>query len=97
VRYDGFVCEGSTVAVDEPLVQTLSAAYARVHGHPPGLRPTTATTDARHFVRSGIPAVCFGPRAERIHGSDERVSIASMLQCAEVLAHFICEWAGVAT
>jgi acetylornithine deacetylase len=96
VRYDGFVCEGSTVAVDEPLVETLCAAYARVHGQVPGLRPTTATTDARHFVRSGIPAVCFGPRAERIHGIDERVSIASMLHCAEVLAHFICDWAGVA-
>jgi acetylornithine deacetylase len=96
VRYDGFVCEGCAVAVDEPLVQTLSAAYARVNGQPPGLRPTTATTDARHFVRSGIPAVCFGPRAERIHGVDERVSIASMLACAEVLAHFICDWAGVA-
>jgi acetylornithine deacetylase len=97
VRYDGFVCEGSTVAIDEPLVQILSGAYARVHGQAPGLRPTTATTDARHFVRSGIPAVCFGPRAERIHGIDERVSIASMLQCAEVLAGFICDWAGVAT
>ncbi|MEA2145758.1 MAG: acetylornithine deacetylase [Solirubrobacteraceae bacterium] len=97
VRYDGFVCEGSTVAVDEPLVQVLGGAYERVHGKPPGLRPTTATTDARHFVRSGIPAVCFGPRAERIHGIDERVSIASMLDCAEVLAHFICDWAGVAT
>jgi acetylornithine deacetylase len=96
VRYDGFVCEGSTVDVDEPLVQSLSAAYARVHGQPPGLRPTTATTDARHFVRNGIPAVCFGPRAERIHGIDERVSVTSMRRCAEVLAHFICDWAGVA-
>jgi acetylornithine deacetylase len=97
VRYDGFVCEGSTVAVDEPLVHILGGAYARVHGQPPALRPTTATTDARHFVRSGIPAVCFGPRAERIHGIDERVSIASMHSCAEVLARFICDWAGVAT
>jgi acetylornithine deacetylase len=96
VRYDGFVCEGSTVAVDEPLVQTLSAAYAHVHGRAPDLRPTTATTDARHFVRSGIPAVCFGPRAESIHGIDERVSISSMMQCAEVLARFIVDWAGAA-
>ncbi len=72
----------------------LSEAYASVHGEPPGLRPTTATTDARHFVRSGIPAVCFGPRAESIHGIDERVSISSMHDCAEVLARFIVEWCG---
>lgn len=96
VRYDGFVCEGSTVAADEPLVATLSDAYASVHGAPPALRPTTATTDARHFIRSGIPAVCFGPRAEAIHGIDERVSLASIRECAQVLATFIADWCGSA-
>ena len=96
VRYDGFTCEGSVVSTEDPLVQTLGAAYARVHGRRPALRPTTATTDARHFVRSGIPAVCFGARAESIHGIDERVSLRSMHDCAQVLAHFICDWAGVA-
>ena len=96
VRYDGFTCEGSVVSLDEPLVRVLSDAYARVHGAAPGLRPTTATTDARHFVRNGIPAVCFGARAQAIHGIDERVSLASMHDCARVLAHFICDWAGVA-
>jgi acetylornithine deacetylase len=92
VRYDGFVCEGSIVAPDIPLIESLSAAYAAVHGSPPALRPTTATTDARHFVRSGIPAVCFGARAESIHGIDERVSVASIHACAQVLARFIVDW-----
>jgi acetylornithine deacetylase len=95
VRYDGFVCEGSTVSPDEPLVRALADAYAETHGAPPELRPTTATTDARHFVRSGIPAVCFGPRAESIHGIDERVSIASLHACAEVLARFVVAWCGI--
>jgi acetylornithine deacetylase len=94
VRYDGFVCEGSEVSADEPLVQVLSRAYARVHGEGPALEATTATTDARHFIRSGIPAVCFGPRAERIHGIDERVSLSSMVECARVLAHFALDWCG---
>jgi acetylornithine deacetylase len=92
VSYDGFVCEGCTVAEDEPLVTGLSRAYERVHGARPELRPTTATTDARHFVRSGIPAVCFGPRAESYHGIDERVSVRSILDCAQVLCGFIVEW-----
>jgi acetylornithine deacetylase len=96
VRYDGFCCEGSVVAHDEPLVAGLSAAYARVHGAPPALEATTATTDARHFVRHGIPAVCFGPRAERIHGIDERVSLDSMLETAQVLALFVRDWCGEA-
>lgn len=94
VRYDGFVCEGSTVSAEEPLVRELCRSYAGVHGEPPALRPTTATTDARHFIRTGIPTVCFGPRAEDIHGIDERVSIASMLACAEVLARFVLQWCG---
>jgi acetylornithine deacetylase len=63
-----------------------------VHGSPPALVATTATTDARHFVRAGIPAVCFGPRAERIHGIDERVSLRSMVETAQVLAVFVRQW-----
>jgi acetylornithine deacetylase len=96
VRYDGFVCEGATVPVDAPLVQVLAGAYADVHGGAPALRPTTATTDARHFLRHGIPTVCFGPRGESYHGIDERVALASMHSCAEVLARFVLRWCGVA-
>lgn len=82
VRYDGFSCEGSIVAQDEPVAESLAGAYASLHGERPSLIPTTATTDARHFVREGIPAVCFGPRAEQIHGINERVSISSMIETA---------------
>ncbi|WP_051223858.1 ArgE/DapE family deacylase [Conexibacter woesei] len=95
VRYDGFRCEGSEVARDEPVVLALSDAYKMVHGGAaPELRATTATTDARHFVRRGIPAICFGPWAEDIHGIDERVSMTSMTQVATVLAHFVMDWCG---
>jgi acetylornithine deacetylase len=95
VRYDGFRCEGSVVAEDEPVVLALSDAYKLVHdGAAPGLRATTATTDARHFVRRGIPAICFGPWAEDIHGIDERVSMASVIEVATVLAHFVVDWCG---
>jgi acetylornithine deacetylase len=92
VRYDGFCAEGSTVSADEPLVEVLGGAYERVHGRRPRLEATTATTDARHFVRNGIPAVCFGPRAENIHGIDERVSLQSMSDTAHVLALFVRDW-----
>jgi acetylornithine deacetylase len=95
VRYDGFACEGSIVPDDEPVVAALADAYAQLHGSRPELVPTTATTDARHFVRHGVPAVCFGPRGERIHGIDERVSLRSMLETAQVLALFIRDWSGV--
>ncbi len=94
VRYDGFICEGCEVPADEPLVGTLAAAYEAVHGEAPALRATTATTDARHYVRNGIPTICYGPRGEGAHGVDERVSIASMHECAQVLARFTLAWCG---
>src|SRR4051794_35037698 len=96
VRYDGFVCEGAVVDAREPVVTVLGDAYARLHGERPALRATTATTDARHFVRAGIPAVCFGPRGERIHGIDERVSLRSVTESAQVLGLFIRDWCGLA-
>jgi acetylornithine deacetylase len=94
VRYDGFACEGSVVDEGEDVVVALADAYAAVHGERPPLLATTATTDARHFVRRGIPAICYGPRAERIHGVDERVSLRSMVEVARVLARFVLDWCG---
>ena len=52
------------------------------------------TNSARHFIRHGIPCVCFGPRGEDIHAIDERVSLRSMHECAEVLARFALAWCG---
>ncbi len=95
VRYDGFRCEGFTLPADEPVSLALADTYHRVVGTQAPLLATTATTDARHFVRRGIPAVCFGPLAEEIHGIDERVSIASMERAAQVLAVFVGDWCGL--
>jgi acetylornithine deacetylase len=95
MRYGGFSCEGFALGEDEPVAGALAGAYERLHGERPPLVPTTATTDARHFVRQGIPAVCFGPRAERIHGIDERVSLSSVLESAQVLALLVRDWCGL--
>ncbi|MFN8130107.1 MAG: ArgE/DapE family deacylase [Solirubrobacteraceae bacterium] len=96
VRFEGFSCEGFVVSESEPVIASLAGAYEAVLGVPPELVPTTATTDARHYVRSGIPTICFGPRAEEIHGIDERVSLSSLGQTATVLALFLRDWCGLA-
>jgi len=95
VRYEGFSCEGFALGGYEPVAETLAGAYERLHGERPPLVPTTATTDARHFVREGIPAVCFGPRAEQIHGIDERVSLGSVVGTAQALGLFVRDWCGL--
>jgi acetylornithine deacetylase len=96
VRYDGFAGQGVAVPADAPIVEALAAAHERVTGVPPERTATTATTDARVFVASGVPAVCFGPHAERIHGVDERVHLPSVVETAQVLAALACDWCGVA-
>ena len=94
IRYDGFSCEGAVVDENEPVIEALTDAYAAVRGSPPPLRSITSTTDARHFIRRGIPAVCFGPEARNLHGVDECVSVSSMLAVAQVLARFLLAWCG---
>ncbi len=95
IRYEGFSCEGFSLPIDEPVALALSESHGRLRGSPAPLLATTATTDARHFVRRGIPAVCFGPYAEEIHGIDERVSISSVVATAQSLAVFIKDWCGL--
>ncbi len=96
VRYDGLSCEGSTLADGEPIVQAVARAWEAVAGSPAGTGPTTATTDVRAFISAGIPAACIGPHAERIHGVDERVSVPSVVQTAQVLALLVRDWCGLA-
>ena len=96
VRYDGFACDGSRLADDEPVVRTLSAAWEAVAGAPASTGPTTATTDVRALIAAGIPAACIGPHAERIHGVDERVFLPSVVQTAQVLALLVRDWCGLA-
>lgn len=95
LRYDGFAGEGVEVPVDAPIVRALAAAHERVTGDVPSPLASTATTDARVFVASGVPTVCSGPRAERIHGVDERVHLPSVVTTAQVLALLVRDWCGV--
>lgn len=96
VRYDGFACEGAVVPADTPVVRELARAIERIDGGRPAAIASTATTDARAFVQHGIPAVCFGPLAESLHGVDERVYWPSVVQTAQVLALFVRDWCGLA-
>ena len=89
---DGFVLEGA-----EAPEAVLSQAHQAVTGQAgPQDQIWTALTDTRFYVLyHGIPALCYGPRAEAIHGFDERVDLTSVQRCTEVIALFIAEWCGL--
>jgi len=96
VTYRGFQAEGCVIDAAQPMVSVLSDCHRDTTGEAVSLVYGTGTTDARSFNLYGpIPATCYGPRGESIHGIDEWVSVASTLQVVEVLARFIARWCGV--
>lgn len=96
VEWIGFQAEGCSCRLDGDFGRALRRAHADLRGAPPAELKATCTTDVRFFeLYHGIPATCYGPRAENIHGVDERVSVDSMQRVAEVLANFVQRWCGV--
>ncbi len=93
VEWAGFQAEGCEFSVDGEFGRVIRGAHERWHGREPGRLKSTATTDARLFnLYYDIPATCYGPVAENIHGVDERVAIDSMHRVAEVMCSVIQDW-----
>ncbi|MFX1530294.1 MAG: ArgE/DapE family deacylase [Promethearchaeota archaeon] len=78
-----------------PLVKLLEANIKQFTEETPVYSGGSAGLDARFFVHHGIPAVSFGPYGERIHSTDERVSISSTLKTTEIILNTIMDWCGV--
>jgi acetylornithine deacetylase len=99
VVWNGFQAEGYVLGEDaEPGLREMEAALHTVKGARAKLREQkmTALTDTRFYgLYYDIPAFCIGPRAENIHGFDERVDLASVRDVTEVLAVFIARWCGL--
>ncbi len=98
VIWNGFQAEGYVLEGVEPALDVLGQSMRAVHGPETALHEhkMTALTDTRFYgLYYGIPSFCFGPRAENIHGFDERVDLQSVKEVTEVLALFIAQWCGL--
>ena len=96
ITFEGFHAPGCVVDLDSAPLQLLAKIHAEINGAPPAIYAATGTTDVRLFqLGAGIPATCYGPKAQRIHALDECVEIASMRRVAEVYARYIAEWCGL--
>jgi acetylornithine deacetylase len=69
----------------DPLVAHLQAAAAGV-GRPAPVEGKTAGLDCRFAAYFGMAALSFGPTGANIHGADEWVSVASIVETCKVLA-----------
>lgn len=101
IVYHGFNAEGYALGEDNSLAATqaigaLDRAHNTVNGTKLDRLAITATTDARFFgLYADTPALVYGPRAEAIHGFNERVELESMRRVTQATALFIADWCGL--
>ena len=95
VEWTGFFAKGYVLEPGSQAEATLARAHARAAGAALGTLVTPGYLDARVFaIYAGRPCLVYGPAAERIHGFDERVSLASLRRVTGAIALFVAEWCG---
>lgn len=96
VTFNGFMAEGYVLEEGSEAEAVLGRAHERATGTPLTSFMSPSYLDTRvHALYEGVPALCYGPRAENIHGCDERVSLASVKRSTTAMALFVAEWCGV--
>ena len=101
IVFEGFQAEGYALSSDRSAtaaaaIDTLDRAHGAVNDTALDRIAITATTDARFFgLYADTPALVYGPRAEAIHGFNERVELDSIRRVTKATALFIAEWCGL--
>ncbi|GAB4186738.1 MAG: ArgE/DapE family deacylase [Thalassobaculales bacterium] len=95
IDFHGFQAEGYVYEGGEAK-EVLGAHHGAVYGAAMGDRIFTGTTDARFFgLYANIPGLVYGPKAEKIHSFDERVSLESTRKVTQTIALFVADWCGL--
>ena len=82
---------------DTPGPQALARAYTQATGRPAIFTGAKFVGDASFLQRDcGLPAVYFGPGdcSMGVHGPDEYVPLAQVIDCAKTLATMLLDWCG---
>jgi acetylornithine deacetylase len=96
LEFKGFHAEGCTFDPQWPIMRALDRLHTDIRGQPARHLANSGLTDARFWpLYQGTHATCYGPEAERIHGIDESVSLASMHDVTRVLALLLAGWCGL--
>nr|WP_319248475.1 ArgE/DapE family deacylase [uncultured Celeribacter sp.] len=101
IIWHGFMAEGYALSDDgsataKAATDALDQAHLATTGEALDRAAITATTDARFFgLYADTPALVYGPRAEAIHGFNERVELESIRRITQSTALFIANWCGV--
>ena len=96
ITFNGFYSEGYVLEPGSEAEDVLRSAHETATGAPLHDLVTPGYLDTRVYaLYSQIPALCYGPISQNIHGFDERVSLASLKRITGAKALFVADWCGV--
>lgn len=96
ITFNGFFAEGYVLDEGSEAERILGEAHRAATGRPLESFMTAGYLDTRvHALYDRVPALCYGPIGERIHGVDERVNLPSVQRITTAMALFVAEWCGV--
>ena len=96
ITFNGFSVEGYVLEPGSDAERVLGDAHLSATGKPLQSFMTAGYLDTRVYaLYDKIPALCYGPYSENIHGFDERVSLASLRRITATMALFVAEWCGL--
>ncbi len=96
VTFNGFHAEGYIQEPGTEAEEALAQAHQASTGRELESFMTPGYLDTRVYaLYDKIPALCYGPISENIHGFDERVSLASVKRITGTMALFVAKWCGV--
>ena len=96
ITFNGFFSEGYTLDPGSEAEEVLAKAHKRATDTPLQSFVTPGYLDTRVYaLYQGVPALCYGPISENIHGIDERVKLSSLKRVTGTMALFVAEWCGL--
>jgi acetylornithine deacetylase len=96
VTFNGFHAEGYVLEPGSEAEAALARAHEAATGRALQSFMTAGYLDTRvHALYDRVPALCYGPVGQSIHGFDERVELASVKRITAAMALFVAEWCGV--
>jgi acetylornithine deacetylase len=96
ITFNGFHSEGYVLEPGSEAEAVLGRAHKASTGKALQSFMTAGYLDTRvHALYDKVPALCYGPISENIHGFDERVSLESVKRITKTMALFVAEWCGL--
>lgn len=95
VEWFGWRGSSARIGRDEPIVETVQSVVSDGFDHEPRAIGFPGGIDTRFFVNDAdTPALCFGPGAHNIHGTDEYLPVDELERAIASLALIAMAWCG---